>query len=875
MIKESFLSKVLRNAIDGFFYGLLSSVFSFVFIVTYFSGINEDIIPHVLIFNLIFWQLFSFANISKKTFLISLSIPVAIFIVFSVLLGLNSIISNSFDFYYFIFNNYPTISTFHDEFFGQALRYLIYILFSIPVVIIYYLNKFPKFILTISILGVMLLLVLSIFYSGTNYIYSFFAFLIPMLWIYNKAFYLKNESKKSKYLNFQGKRMSLCTIPILVLTLIIQLIPTNYKNEYVVNTVDNLINNAMANMGVYGRQFSEIFNQDLEEIVLGGDSIKFGTVHFEIKNSEPLLLKTNVYDEYTGRSFIQSDIAKIINNETIEATDFIKTLDPELGLTDPNVNSYTLKMHSYFSNRVPNGVSYPSPTFVYPGGYFSINSSGELFSDKYFIKGDEILVEYRVNEFNDSYFGNNEYFDEETSSNIQYSNYELLTQLPDTITQRTKDLAENLKANLLNADYEHLDSNSFVQKYSFARPSETNGYKENVDDIYLNNLQNHMYYYLDQMILEEFTQIVNPFENLTKEQRLEYFKRTSYDYSLKEILKFFNYYLYETYEYTRTPDGGIGEDFVDSFLFDIEEGYCASFAAAMVVLLRSIGVPCRYVTGYSVYEVSEDTYQNVLDENLHAWVEVLYWTGEWVIVDPTNNYIDFGESDDYIVGGNADDVWKEIYDKAIDELNGISEETETQPNTQVETQLTQPTNPTGDTTATSSQGGTSSTQPTTTTTTQINLSIDIMKILPYIVFTLLFIGMILFLILHKRYTIKKVLSSKDKVVVYKSMIMFLSMLKIKKSDDETIREFLLRVFALDFAFKTNYTFDVNKSAKGELNHNEKEMEDIIHIVEKSIYSKQNDLDNIDSLISFRNKINTYVKENKNKILYFIKFRNIK
>jgi len=42
-----------------------------------------------------------------------------------------------------------------------------------------------------------------------------------------------------------------------------------------------------------------------------------------------------------------------------------------------------------------------------------------------------------------------------------------------------------------------------------------------------------------------------------------------------------------------------GQDGVDYFLFDVQEGYCDYYASAMVVMLRSIGVPARYVRGYS------------------------------------------------------------------------------------------------------------------------------------------------------------------------------------------------------------------------------------------------------------------------------------
>ncbi|MFB6298212.1 MAG: transglutaminaseTgpA domain-containing protein [Salinirussus sp.] len=76
-------------------------------------------------------------------------------------------------------------------------------------------------------------------------------------------------------------------------------------------------------------------------------------------------------------------------------------------------------------------------------------------------------------------------------------------------------------------------------------------------------------------------------------------------------------------------------EFVDSFLFEMERGYCEYFASAMVVLLRSQDVPARYVTGYTAGQPTGNGTYVVRSMNAHAWVEV-YFPGEgWVTFDPT------------------------------------------------------------------------------------------------------------------------------------------------------------------------------------------------------------------------------------------------
>lgn len=69
----------------------------------------------------------------------------------------------------------------------------------------------------------------------------------------------------------------------------------------------------------------------------------------------------------------------------------------------------------------------------------------------------------------------------------------------------------------------------------------------------------------------------------------------------------------------------------------LRRGVCQDFAHIMLVLLRKIGIPCRYVSGYLFYhQNSED---RSVEDASHAWVEA--WLPElgWTGFDPTNNLI--------------------------------------------------------------------------------------------------------------------------------------------------------------------------------------------------------------------------------------------
>jgi hypothetical protein len=78
------------------------------------------------------------------------------------------------------------------------------------------------------------------------------------------------------------------------------------------------------------------------------------------------------------------------------------------------------------------------------------------------------------------------------------------------------------------------------------------------------------------------------------------------------------------------------QDVVDYFLFYAQKGFCSYYASSMAVMLRSVGVPARLVTGYvnGDYDYN-DHYYHVPLSNAHAWVEVYFPKYGWVEFEPT------------------------------------------------------------------------------------------------------------------------------------------------------------------------------------------------------------------------------------------------
>jgi hypothetical protein len=77
-------------------------------------------------------------------------------------------------------------------------------------------------------------------------------------------------------------------------------------------------------------------------------------------------------------------------------------------------------------------------------------------------------------------------------------------------------------------------------------------------------------------------------------------------------------------------------DGVEYFLFEQESGNCMDFASAMVVMLRSSGVPARLASGYLGRSWNQD--EMTLDlrpKDYHAWAEVYFPGHGWVDFEAT------------------------------------------------------------------------------------------------------------------------------------------------------------------------------------------------------------------------------------------------
>jgi hypothetical protein len=72
-----------------------------------------------------------------------------------------------------------------------------------------------------------------------------------------------------------------------------------------------------------------------------------------------------------------------------------------------------------------------------------------------------------------------------------------------------------------------------------------------------------------------------------------------------------------------------------SFLTGTRAGYCVQYAYAMTVLTRLLGIPARFVTGYTAGTPGNDGYYEVKNTDAHAWTEVYFPSFGWIRFEPT------------------------------------------------------------------------------------------------------------------------------------------------------------------------------------------------------------------------------------------------
>lgn len=148
-----------------------------------------------------------------------------------------------------------------------------------------------------------------------------------------------------------------------------------------------------------------------------------------------------------------------------------------------------------------------------------------------------------------------------------------------------------------------------------------------------------------------------------------------------------NYFDRDEYIYTKKNVAFPGKnvDYVDQFLFETKSGYCNNFSTSMAVMLRTLGIPTRWVKGFSdgnfVRNSKEDSSKQIYEVNAndaHSWVEVFLPNQGWVAFEPTkgfSNELNINNSENISTTQQQDlptNVIKNKQMPELEEVNGVN-----------------------------------------------------------------------------------------------------------------------------------------------------------------------------------------------------------
>jgi hypothetical protein len=337
-----------------------------------------------------------------------------------------------------------------------------------------------------------------------------------------------------------------------------------------------------------------------------GKLIKSDKVAMEFTNTTRLraaYLLGSVSDIYTGHSWEKSNTGFIPNQEEymldyIELAFALARLDPEILKNNKFVMKESFKVHYKHIK---------TKTFFYPlktGSYEFTKKESELITEGSAIKFEK--AKGRGVAYSTSYYDMNlqgEAFIKmlQDSDEFSYDN-------PPEINEESQSW---MNERALMTDY----------RSAFFKPSE-------------------IYPLLKErasLIDKTYTTLPDTIPQRVKDLAIELTEdcETNYD-KLKAIENYL-----QDYSYTLTPKTAPeGSDFIDYFLFESKEGYCTSFATAMAVLGRCIGVPTRYVEGFvtNTKNRNSNNMYDIKNSQAHAWAEAYFEGIGWIPFEATPKY---------------------------------------------------------------------------------------------------------------------------------------------------------------------------------------------------------------------------------------------
>ncbi|WP_175638032.1 transglutaminase TgpA family protein [Metabacillus schmidteae] len=144
--------------------------------------------------------------------------------------------------------------------------------------------------------------------------------------------------------------------------------------------------------------------------------------------------------------------------------------------------------------------------------------------------------------------------------------------------------------------------------------------------------------------IERYTQLPESLPERVRELAVSITKSADNQYDKAKAIENYLGSAEYTYDKEDIPIPNADQDYVDQFLFETFKGYCDNFSTSMIVLLRSLDIPARWVKGYTEGELESTAENNkreyvVTNNNAHSWVEIYFDGVGWVPFEPTKGFV--------------------------------------------------------------------------------------------------------------------------------------------------------------------------------------------------------------------------------------------
>jgi transglutaminase-like putative cysteine protease len=161
------------------------------------------------------------------------------------------------------------------------------------------------------------------------------------------------------------------------------------------------------------------------------------------------------------------------------------------------------------------------------------------------------------------------------------------------------------------------------------------------DDVSWEDLQS-------EAVIDRFDEVLSPTDYTPASKRIRRVgQRIAKDHDAREAVTAAAHWVRSELEYV-SGTTGVHSSGLDALREG--KGVCQDFAHLTLIVLRGMGIPARYVSGY-LHPNRKAVIGDTIDGQSHAWVQA--WTGGWWNYDPTNDthineqYISVGVGRDY------------------------------------------------------------------------------------------------------------------------------------------------------------------------------------------------------------------------------------